>query len=222
MDSLIDIENFVTAIADATRIAFNQVIRSTSKESIYGFCLYTVDDLAGIVPSASAESGFTERKEKVMANQERLAWLKQVNIDVNRFILGDYRWSAYGWEFETEGGNAFADANRMLADFVTKAEERKSSFTQLTAEVLASFTIALHRHRAENLFDNAMTTLFCSKPASSDAGWLESESARILNTPSQYATFERERIEWIKDDGDDDQDALPLYRQIVLRYCKTK
>ncbi len=60
-----------------------------------------------------------------------------------------------------------------------------------------------------------MTTLFCSKSDSSDAGWLESESARILNTPSQYAMFKRERIEWIREDGDDDQGALPLYRQIV-------
>ncbi len=137
----------MTAIADATRIAFNQVIRSTSKESIYGFCLYTVDDLAGIVPSASAEPGFTERKEKVLANRERLAWLKQVNI----VSIGSYSATTAGvlthGSSKPRAETLFADANRMLADFVAKAKERKSSFTQLTAEVLASFTIALHRLR---------------------------------------------------------------------------
>lgn len=218
-DFMIDIEGFVTAIADATRIAFNSLQGSTRQEPLYGFCLYTVDDLAGIVPSASAETGFMERKEKVLANQERLAWLKEVNIDVNRFILGDYRWNAYEWEFEGEGGNAYAEANRMLAEYVAKAEAR-DNFSQLTAEVLASLTIALCRLRTENLFDREMTTLYCSKPSSSDAGWLESESARILNTPAQFESFDRERIEWIKEEGDDDQEPLPIYRRIVSQYCK--
>jgi len=222
MNTLVDIEKIANSISIATRLAFTKILQSTSRESLYGFCLYTVDDLAGIVPSASAESGFMERNEKTLANQDRLAWLKKNDIDVDRFILGDYRWSAYEWEFETEGGNFFADANAMLADSVAKVSDNNDSFTQLTAEVLAAFTIALHRLRTENLFDNEKTTLFCSKPSSSDTAWLESESARILNSPLQYATFERERIEWIKEDGDDTQDAIPLYRQLVSQYCKTK
>jgi hypothetical protein len=222
MDTFIDIHKFVTSITDATRLAFSKLLQSTSRESLYGFCLYTVDDLAGIVPSASAESGFMDRKEKTLANPDRLAWLKQNDIDVNRFILGDYRWSAYEWEFETEGGNFFTDANAILDDSVAKVRDSDRSFTQLTAEVLASLTIALHRLRQESIFDNQKTTLFCSKPSSSDTGWLESESARTLNTPLQYAIFEKERIEWIKEDGDYDQDALPLYRKLVSLLCKTK
>jgi hypothetical protein len=222
MNSLIDIEKFVAAIADATRTAFNTLVQSSSKESIYGFCLYTVDDLAGIVPSASADAGFKQRKEKVLADQKQIAWLKEVNIDVNRCILGDQRWSAYEWEFDTDGGTAFTDADKMLEDFVANVEKSKGSFAQLTAEVLASLTIALHRLRSEDLFDREKTTVFCSKPSSFDTAWLESESARVLNSPSQYATFARERIEWIREDGDDRQEALPLYRKIVSRYCKAK
>ncbi len=222
MDTLVDIEKFAASITVATRFAFSTILQSKSRESLYGFCLCTVDDLAGIVPSASAVSGFMERKEKTLANQDRLARLKKNNINLDRFILGDCRWSPYEWESETEGGDFFADANAMLADSVAKVSGNNNSFTQLTAEVLATFTIALHRLRAENLFDNEKTTVFCSKPSSLDTGWLESESARILNSPLQYATFERERIEWIKEDEDDALDAVPLYRQLVSQYCKAK
>lgn len=222
MDTLVDIEKFATSIADATRLAITKILQSTNRESLYGFCLYTVDDLAGIVPSASAESGYIERKQKTLADQDWLAWLKRNDIDVDCFILGDFRWSAYEWEFETEGAFFFAEANSILEDSVSKVRDSDHSFTQLTAEVLASFTIALHRLRKEDLFDNQKTTLFCSKPSSSDGGWLEAESARILNTPLQYATFEKERIEWIREDGDEEQDALPLYRKLVSLHCKTK
>ncbi len=63
MNTLIDIETFAASITAATRLTFSKLLQSTSKESLYGFCLYTVDDLVGIVPSASAESGYEERKE---------------------------------------------------------------------------------------------------------------------------------------------------------------
>jgi hypothetical protein len=222
MATLINIEDFSTAVADAARLAFNSVLGGAQKSTVYGFSLYTVDDLAGIVPSASTESGFLQRKDKVLADEKQLAWLKEESIDVNRFILGDHRWSIYEWDLETEGASFFDGANETLANMVAEVEDTGGSFTQLTAEVLASMTIALHQLRTDKFFDNPQITLFCSKPSSLDTAWLERESARVLNSLALFEIFQKERIAWIQEDGDDAAHALPIYRRIVAEYCQTK
>jgi hypothetical protein len=223
MSTFIDIDKFSNSIAEATRKCFNDLVAS-HPEKLYGFALYTVDDLAGIVPSGSAESGYKSRRERVLADDEQVAWLRKNNIDVETSILGDQRWSIYDWEHETHGSEFFADADLMLSEAVASVRNKNESFKQLTGEVFASFTIALHRLRRENLFGDgsASIMLFCSKPSSSDTVWLERESARLLNPSAEFAIFKRERVDWISESGEeDDPEAHQVYKKLTNAHCKS-
>ena len=83
--NLIDIDNFTREIAAAATRCFSDLLSEIGDESdVYGFALYTVDDLAGINPSASTELGFQSRRGKLLNDNKQIGWLKKNNIDVAR------------------------------------------------------------------------------------------------------------------------------------------
>lgn len=211
----ISIDDLAAEIASSVRACYQDLIATFPDERIYGFALYTVDDLVGIVPSASSEQGFVSRSEKFYANTEQLNWLKENDICPGRSNIADNRWSVYEWEHECHGVKHFDSANKLLESFLVKYQEVDSSdsFKIATGEVMAAFTLALLQLRKEQFFQQCgrPLTIFCSKPSSFDTGWLERESARILNPADLYEKFLEERIDWIREEQDDSRGSLSVY-----------
>ena len=83
---------FRQSIAEAALATIKLLFTSQRETVLYGFALYTVDDLAGIVPSASFETGFNERRTRLLSDQKQCDWLTEREIGVDRTILGDSRW----------------------------------------------------------------------------------------------------------------------------------
>lgn len=217
--NLIDTEKFTREIAIASIRCFSDLVSEIGVESqLYGFALYTVDDLAGINPSASTEIGFQSRQDKLLNDNKQIGWLKKNNIDVDACMLGDYRWSVYEWEHECYGHTNFNSASEMLSRSVQNlSDDVDDGFTVLTAQALACFTVALSKLKTEPIFRGLRNKpmLFCSKPSSTDTTWLEHESARILNNDEQFTIFKRERLDWIFEHGDLDSECIPIYRATV-------
>lgn len=209
-----DFNQLRSLLVDATKACVADLFHRFPHETFYAFALYTVDELAGINPSASAESGFEKRKEKFFADTKHLAWLAEKKINVDSTLNGDYRWSEYGWEHECHLVDAYAHANGLLRRL--RDEVPDDDFDELTGPVLASMVMALRQLDLDGVFTNGREersiTLFCSKPASDDTAWLESESGRLLNTPSVWQTFKKQRVDYISGDDDGDRGAARAVR----------
>ena len=204
MSDLLDVAEFQACLVGAVTKSFGDLINRFSGDTFYGFALFTTDDLAGVVPSASTERGFEQRKQELLADQDRLTWLAQKNIDLQEVIDTDCRWSVYNWEHECHLADAFSPAGEMLrvaADRTPSDSER----IRLTGVALAAMVVALRRVELDGLFakveDRASFTLLCSKPCSSDTDWLEKESAFLLNPRRVSNAFKRQRFGHIEDDG---------------------
>ena len=217
--NFIDTDKLTREIAAATVRCLSDLVSEIGDESqLYGFALYTVDGLAGINPSASAETGFQSRRNKLLNDNKQIGWLKKNNIDVDACLLGDYRWSVYEWEHECYGHTHFNNSSEMLSRAVQNLpDDVDDGFAILTVQALACFTVALTRLKTEPIFRGLehKPILFCSKPSSADTTWLEYESARLCNNDEQFATLKRERLDWIHEDGDLDSECIPIYRETV-------
>ncbi|MGN6545003.1 MAG: DUF4303 domain-containing protein [Aureliella sp.] len=220
VDNLIDIDLFADELAAATEQFCSHLFSKVGRDSVYGVALGAFDDLAGIYPKASTEAGFAERRDKLLSNEQQRAWLAERGIDLEKTILGDERWSPFEWEYgEAADMRFYAKANGLLESTVNSLADTEGpgSWRYFTAEVHASSALALKRLRDAGVFDraNGQITLFCSKHASSDAIWLERESARFLNTPEAYERFKRERIDWITDENSHDDIATAIFCEIL-------
>ena len=217
--NLIDTDKLTREIAAAAKRCFSDLLSEIGDESdLYGFALYTVDDLAGINPSASTELGFQSRRGKLLNDNRQIGWLKKNNIDVDACLLGDYRWSVYEWEYECYGHSNFDKSSEILSHSVQNlSDDVVDGYMILTAQALACFTVALSHLKTEPIFRDLETKpiLFCSKPSSADTTWLEHESARILNDDNQFAMFKRERLDWIFEDGDLESEYVAIFRKTV-------
>ncbi len=223
MSDLIDGPQFEAQLVAAAKASFGNLIQQHAGDRFYGFALYTFDDLAGVNPSASTEAGFALSKQKVFADKEQLAWYKQKKIDVERMLLGDYRWSVFSWKHECHMGQAFDPANALVQAAVKRARETadRKAFEQLKGLVLAAMVLALRRLDGEGFFAATQPrdaiTLFCSVADSGDAVWLERESARLLNPSAVFKTFEKQRISYIADGDEGSAATVNQFRDVIKR-----
>jgi hypothetical protein len=202
---MIDAVKLRSSIAAATTSCVGELISQFGNSGLYGFALYTTDDLAGIVPAASYESGFQQRRQRLLADKSQCQWLKDGNIDVQRAINGDQRWSIYEWEHECFGKERFDVPNDVIRAAVDESSDAIEN-DNLCATVLACMVLALKDLDCGGFFSRLVErdslTLFCSVPNSNSTAWLERESVKILNPPTHFATFARQRIAWIENESD--------------------
>ena len=214
---------FRQSITEAACATIKLLVSSFGETGLYGFALYTVDDFAGIVPSASFETGFHERRSRLLSDQKRCDWLTEREIGVDRTILGDSRWSIYEWEHECFGIENFAHSNEILKTAIEKIvpTDDSDADSQFSAIVLSALVLGLHDVAMKNeicpLIRRNSTTVFCSMPNSTHTNWLERESAKFLNSNALFDVFSKERISWITDDFDERYEyrnqVLPLFKQ---------
>lgn len=194
------------AIADAVVACADSLASEFGDSGLYGFALYTLDDIAGTVVSASYEKGFEKRRKKALADKKNIAWLKENKIDVQRSILGDWRWSIYEWEHECFGKSFFDPSNKIIYAARNADGDDEDASTTNRATILAAMVRGLQDADARGAFSkyrrHGQVTLFCSVPNSSITCRVERESAAILNASDLFQAFSRERISWIEEDRD--------------------
>jgi hypothetical protein len=180
MSRAIDVDELRSLLVDATNACVDDLLHHFPNETFYAFALYTTDDLAGINPSASAESGFEKRKQKLLADTEHLAWLANKGISVDATLYGDYRWSPYDWEHECHMVDAFARANELLHRLCDEASDE--AIDELAGSILAAMVMALRQLDLDGVFTGCpgdrSITLFCSKPSHpTQRGWKVNQAA---------------------------------------------
>jgi len=222
MQNLLDIDAFANAVAAATEVCWKELTTLQPNERFYSFAICTTDDLAGIWPAASTESGFDSRRDKLVSDDKQIEWLSEHKISLRDTILGDYRWDAFNWELTGEIMRHYEVPNGMLESaYETKSEE--GSFWQFAAEVHAATTLGLKRARDAGVFGyhEHGLTLFCTKHSSSDAVWLEQYSSRYLNPWELFARFKADRISYIRDEKDNANLTTRIFDEILyLETCE--
>jgi hypothetical protein len=217
MSDIIDAVELQSCLVKATRTSFGDLLHRYADDRFYGFGLYTCDDLPGINPSATTEKGFEKRKQALLTGETR-TW---EGADVNASIYGDCRWSMYEWEHECHLADAFGDVNKMIqeAESRSRTTESSSEFELLKGTVLAAMVLGLRQLDFEGFFSDSKsrgsTTLFCSLPASFDTYWVEYESARLLNSPSAFETFRKQRMEYLLDDSIEGDESRLKFDAII-------
>jgi hypothetical protein len=222
MENLLDIDAFANAVSAATEQCWKELTTLLPNERFYSFAICTTDDLAGIWPAASTESGFDSRRDKLISDDHQLDWLSEHKISLRDTILGDYRWDAFNWELTGEIMRHYEVPNGMLKSaYESKSEQ--GSFRHLSVEVHAATTLGLKRARDAGVFgSNGLgLTLFCTKHSSTDTVWLEEYSSRYLNPWELFARFKADRIEYIKDEKDNAVLTARIFDEILyLETCE--
>ena len=210
----VDFDLLRRRIAEASRQTFDAVRSSHANETFYGFAVYTIDDAVGINPSTNSEQAYQRAESRVMADESQKQWLESHRISLPAFLLGDYRWSAYSWEYECSESDGFEAVNKLINNHGGGFydEDDPMGFAKFKAGVFASMVLALGDLNEQGYFGKGhareFLTVFCSVPHSGCTAWFEEDSARRLNPPGVYKTFQAERIKWIAD-GSETQHPEP-------------
>jgi hypothetical protein len=216
MQNLLEIDAFANAVAAATEECWKELTKLHPNERFYGFANCTTDDLAGICPAASTESGFDSRRDKLVADDKKIEWFREHKISLRDTILGDYRWDAFNWELTGEIMRHYEVPNGIL-ESAFESSNKAGSFRNLSAEVHAATTLGLKRARELGVFGRHEhgLTLFCTKHSSMDTVWLEQHSSRYLNPWELFARFKADRLSYIKDEKDNADLTTRIFDEIL-------
>lgn len=106
----IDFDVLRQRIFAATRQAFDQVKAEHPHETFYAFALYCVGDGIGLTPSASSEQAYERKRTERLADEAFVDDFDGDKKELNACLLGDYRWSAFDWEYECVGAERWKPA----------------------------------------------------------------------------------------------------------------
>jgi len=201
----VDFDLLRQRVTKAARRTFDAVRTAHPTESFYAFALYAADDAVGINPSANSTQAYKCIEDRVMADESQKKWLKSHGISLKRFLLGDYYWSAYSWEYQCAKSKGFDAVNKLINNRGVGRYDSDDplGFVKFKSGVFASMVLALRDLNDEGYFgkgaDRKSVTIFCSVPNSECSAWLEQDSARRLNPPTVFKIFAEERIKYIAD-----------------------
>ena len=150
-----------------------------------------------------------------------MKFLVSHGISLSECLNGDFRWSAYAWEYECTEAEHFKDVGKTLNVNGRYDPEDPEGFAKFKGCVFAAMVLALSDLVADGCFGTGETrnsiTLFCSVPSSECTQWLEEESARVLNPPKLFKVFQEQRIKYITDDSNSN---IRMQSRVYLNFSR--
>ncbi len=184
----LDYDKLRTAILDAARLSFTNLLEAHPDEQFYAFSLYTDDDVTSVYSSANSEE---EYQQAIIKFKEAFDEDEMEKADLNSL-----RWAYVEWAYDCFGKVYFEDLNNLLGDInQNKAEMTINDFIMHKKQVLNALITALYDLNKEGLFgdgeDREQVTVFAStSDCDSDEGFQsQNDSAKILNPESVFQSF---------------------------------
>ena len=187
----------------AARQFFDSVRAEHSNDRFYSFALCTHDGANCVWAAANSEEAYKQAAAQRVADESKTKWLDSHGISLKACLLGDYRWSAFEWQYASVDPDEFSSVDELINNRGVGVydENDPSGFENFKVCVFASMVLALSDLDADGYFGvgaaRESVTLFCSVADSDCGGWLEKDSARRLNSPEVFEKFNEERIRWI-------------------------
>lgn len=157
-----------SALRSATEQHYRLLRQTYSAEELYGYSLYTDDDLCNIGPVANTES--------------------QIPVAATDEMYSYYRYGPHEWALWEDHG-LFADVNKMVNAI---HDDRSIDFSARCEGMLQAAFAALTEAEADGLFGPRTPSRFVALWISDSANPIMAESAKALNSQQVFDAFSTE------------------------------